>query len=716
MGESGRGRMVLKGRGSRDSPDPGQQTRRAGGLHPDLRQAAGRGNNQDLMTALHRPRIVLAVITAAFLMSALSAPVEARMPRAKHYHVGGRITLDTNLLSRSGLTAWAIDEYLKANTRLPPLGAAFIAAERKYKVNARFLLAAALHESAWGTSYISRAKHNLFGLNAYDRDPLRYASAHATYAANINATAKFIKAAYLTRGGRWWGGQPTLRSMQQFWSSSRRWGEGVSRIANSIHLGSLASRKITFAAPLASGALRGGDRASVRLAWSGGAIPKGVTFVATWRPIELDSEVVAATMPDPVTNDPGAADAMAASAARTANASPTSVTPPNATVPRKSAPKTAAARRVQTKARSITLAVAAPREPGRYVLDVELRDVGRNELPARERVHIPGVEVRVVGDLAVSYDVKPSSDGTGAVVRITNAGRATIPAVPSLGQSTAGHETEAARSLVTVTASDRDTGDPSPVRLIATPLARDLEPGASVTITVPDVSDVTGRTRNWLSVSMSVAGNPATFAASSPDGAWLSTGSTADAGAPSTPAPKPVATPTPTPKPVATPTPAPKPVATPTPTPKPVATPTPTLKPVATPTPTPKPAAQPVTRSYSEHNGAITYRGGWHDAPYRGYLGGNVAWSTTPGATATFTFTGSSVRWIGPKGPTRGLALVLIDGRAVARVNLWRSTFVARSVLFRRSFDATSRHTLTIKVLRAPGHQYVAIDGFTVRS
>ena len=123
-----------------------------------------------------------------------------------------------------------------------------------------------------------------------------------------------------------------------------------------------------------------------------------------------------------------------------------------------------------------------------------------------------------------------------------------------------------------------------------------------------------------------------------------------------------------------------------------------------------------MTRNHSEHSGAITYRGGWHDAPYGGYMGGNVRWSTTPGATATFTFTGSSVRWVGPKGPTRGLALVLIDGRAVARVNLFRSTFVARAVLFRRSFDSPGRHTLTIKVLRAPGHQHVAIDGFTVRS
>ena len=77
----------------------------------------------------------------------------------------------------------------------------------------------------------------------------RFATAFATYAAGIDATARFIKESYLTPGGRWWGGRPTLRSMQQFWSSSHSWGIGVSRIATSIHLHSLARRSIRFAAP-----------------------------------------------------------------------------------------------------------------------------------------------------------------------------------------------------------------------------------------------------------------------------------------------------------------------------------------------------------------------------------------------------------------------------------------------------------------------------------
>jgi hypothetical protein len=97
-------------------------------------------------------------------------------------------------------------------------------------------------------------------------------------------------------------------------------------------------------------------------------------------------------------------------------------------------------------------------------------------------------------------------------------------------------------------------------------------------------------------------------------------------------------------------------------------------------------------------------------------MGGGVAWSTTPGATATFTFTGRNVQWIGPVGPTRGRALVRIDGKAVATVSMHSSSFDARRVLFARRFKASGRHTLTITVLRSPGHPYVAIDGFVVRT
>jgi hypothetical protein len=198
---------------------------------------------------------------------------------------------------------------------------------------------------------------------------------------------------------------------------------------------------------------------------------------------------------------------------------------------------------------------------------------------------------------------------------------------------------------------------------------------------------------NWLSVNLTVLGDATWLGASSAAGAWF-TDATLSPLVPVVPAP------------------------TPSPTPNPTTTPAPATAPTPHPAPRPAPsrprAAARVTTRYSEHSGAIHYRGSWGNAPFGGYIGGNAAWSTTPGSTATLTFTGSSVTWLGPEGPTRGMALVLLDGHAYARVDLWRPTYVARALVFRHAFRVSGRHTLTIRVLRMPSHPYVAIDELIV--
>ncbi len=653
------------------------------------------------MTARRLPTLVATLLVAAVVVG-LAAPVaDAGRPRTRHHPVRTRITLDTNLLSRSGTSAWAIDEYLRSHTSLPPLGAAFMAAERKHGVNARFLLAAAMHESAWGRSSLSRFKHNLFGYNAYDRDPGRYASAFRGYASGIDGVARFIKEAYLTPGGRWWSGQPTLRAMQRYWSSSGQWGEGVSRIARSIRLASLRGRSIRFAAPVVRGGLNPDERATIQLQWSGGAIPAGIRFRATWVPVILDAQVI---------------DASAAAG------KPVSVT----------------ARRTSTKARAITLAATAPRTPGRYRLQVTMLDVKGTALPRADRISIPRAEVRIWGKRAVGVTIEPDGAGTGATVRITNTGRWGIPAVPGWTASAPNpDEVREVRTTVTVTATPIEPSKTAPVLLLSVPLREDLAPGASVTFDVPEIAAATGRSVNWLAVDLRVEGDPAWLSAYLPVGI-LRTGTRL--GAPSQPgmgrlaglavtgaqatgyaAPhvEPSATPAPTVA-AARPSPSVAPVAKPAATPAPRATPSPKAAPAPTPkpkvAPKPAPSRKPVTRTISERSGAIRYRGGWDSAPYGAYMGGRVAWSANPGATARFTFTGRSVTWIGPLGSTRGRAVVLIDGRAVTSVSLWRSSFVPRAVVFRRTFRATGRHTLTIRVLSSPGHQTVAIDGFIVRS
>jgi hypothetical protein len=73
------------------------------------------------------------------------------------------------------------------------------------------------------------------------------------------------------------------------------------------------------------------------------------------------------------------------------------------------------------------------------------------------------------------------------------------------------------------------------------------------------------------------------------------------------------------------------------------------------------------------------------------------------------------VTWIGPLGPTRGKARVLVDGVVVRTVDLDRSSFLARRDLFSAGWSRAGAHTLTIEVVGAANGKIVAIDELVVR-
>lgn len=155
------------------------------------------------------------------------------------YDPSGPFTVDTDLHSQSGLSAAGIDTYLAARSTLPPLGAAFVAAERTYGVNARYLVAHALLESGRGTSYIARTFHNLFGWNAVDADPVATATRFADDASSIDFVARQVSELYLTPGGRWWGGAPTLRAMNRRYASDPGWGAKIAGLADELRAAAL---------------------------------------------------------------------------------------------------------------------------------------------------------------------------------------------------------------------------------------------------------------------------------------------------------------------------------------------------------------------------------------------------------------------------------------------------------------------------------------------
>ena len=113
-----------------------------------------------------------------------------------------------------------------------------------------------------------------------------------------------------------------------------------------------------------------------------------------------------------------------------------------------------------------------------------------------------------------------------------------------------------------------------------------------------------------------------------------------------------------------------------------------------------------------ETNAAIHYQSTWLTARYSGYSNHQVKYSTRRGASATLTFTGTGIAWVGPVGPTRGTARIYLDGTYLKTVDLRRSTFSARRVLFSRPFATAGQHTLRI-VVTSSGRP-VAIDELIV--
>ena len=130
--------------------------------------------------------------------------------------------------------------------------------------------------------------------------------------------------------------------------------------------------------------------------------------------------------------------------------------------------------------------------------------------------------------------------------------------------------------------------------------------------------------------------------------------------------------------------------------------------------PKPKPKRPARRHRYSEKSARISYTGTWKSARHDGYAGDAVKYATKAGSTATIAFTGKSIVWYGPVGPTRGKARVSIDGKVVKTVDLHRSGFAAHAAIFSKTL-AKGAHTLTIEVLGTAGHPMVALDEFVVR-
>src|SRR5438477_39815 len=86
------------------------------------------------------------------------------------------------------------------------------------------------------------------------------------------------------------------------------------------------------------------------------------------------------------------------------------------------------------------------------------------------------------------------------------------------------------------------------------------------------------------------------------------------------------------------------------------------------------------------------------------------------GMRATFSFTGTSVSWIGARGPHTGIARVWLDGALVAEVDTYRTTEEIQANVYSATGLAAANHTLTIEVTglknAASTDAYIVVDAF----
>jgi hypothetical protein len=120
-------------------------------------------------------------------------------------------------------------------------------------------------------------------------------------------------------------------------------------------------------------------------------------------------------------------------------------------------------------------------------------------------------------------------------------------------------------------------------------------------------------------------------------------------------------------------------------------------------------------RRYEEHDPAIVYTGMWtNDNEARVWSEGVTSTSNQTGATATFSFTGTSVSWIGcEKDSAAGVADIYLDGVFVKEQKLFQAypTEGYQMTIFRADGLANSQHTLMVKVVNIDG-SYVVVDAF----
>ena len=118
-------------------------------------------------------------------------------------------------------------------SRLAGKGAIFKEAEKRYQINALYLIAHSALESSWGRSQIAKDKNNFFGIAAYDTTPYDSAKSFDDVDKGILGAAKWIRENYIDNGRTYLGNKAS--GMNVLYASDPYWGEKIASIMMRIN-------------------------------------------------------------------------------------------------------------------------------------------------------------------------------------------------------------------------------------------------------------------------------------------------------------------------------------------------------------------------------------------------------------------------------------------------------------------------------------------------
>ncbi|MGZ8437005.1 MAG: phosphodiester glycosidase family protein [Candidatus Limnocylindrales bacterium] len=123
-----------------------------------------------------------------------------------------------------------------------------------------------------------------------------------------------------------------------------------------------------------------------------------------------------------------------------------------------------------------------------------------------------------------------------------------------------------------------------------------------------------------------------------------------------------------------------------------------------------------VTVTQESSRTVVYVKGPWSKRTSSSFDHGAARSAATSTAIARFAFTGTSLAWVGARGPTRGAARVYLDKVFAGTIDTHQSAITTRVLVWAKTWSSSGRHTIEIRSVGSGGHPRIDLDGFAMLS